>query len=72
MPEDSYHGLIEPDFPFLLGLYQELHAHPELSGQEEWTAARIASELGAAGFPSPAVSAGTGLSASFPGVTAPS
>ncbi len=50
MPEDSYHGLIEPDFPFLLGLYQELHAHPELSGQEEWTAARIASELGAAGF----------------------
>jgi len=50
MPEDAFHGLIERDFPFLIGLYQELHAHPELSGQEEWTSARLASELGAAGF----------------------
>jgi amidohydrolase len=50
MQGDSVQGLIEPDYPFLLGLYQELHAHPELSGQEEWTSARLASELGAAGF----------------------
>lgn len=50
MLKNSVQGLIEPDYPFLLGLYQELHAHPELSGQEEWTSARLASELGAAGF----------------------
>ena len=49
MPKDSVQGNIEPDYPFLLGLYQELHAHPELSGQEEWTSDRIASELAAAG-----------------------
>lgn len=30
-------------------LYREFHAHPELSGQEEWTSRRLASALEAAG-----------------------
>jgi len=34
----------------LIKLYQDLHAHPELSFQEKNTAARIASELESAGF----------------------
>ena len=34
----------------LITLYQDLHAHPELSFQEKNTAARIASELESAGF----------------------
>lgn len=38
------------EFPALLTLYQELHAAPELSGQEVKTAARMASELETAGF----------------------
>lgn len=34
----------------LAELYQHLHRHPELSGQEKATAARIAEELGKAGY----------------------
>ncbi len=34
----------------LLAFYEDLHAHPELSGQEERTAARLATALGEAGF----------------------
>jgi hippurate hydrolase len=33
----------------LLGIYKDLHTHPELSGQEERTAALVAKELHAAG-----------------------
>lgn len=40
---------IEGQLPSLLGLYRHLHAHPELSGQEVNTAARVAEELFAAG-----------------------
>jgi hippurate hydrolase len=36
--------------PSLTAFYQELHAHPELSRQEEWTSARLAGELRKAGF----------------------
>jgi hippurate hydrolase len=43
-------NLIEKEYPSLVKLYKELHAHPELSGQEEWTSGRIAYELAAAGF----------------------
>jgi amidohydrolase len=50
MRKNSHPGLGERDYPSLLQLYQELHAHPELSGQEEWTSERLASELAAAGF----------------------
>lgn len=41
---------IEKELPSLVKVYQELHQHPELSFQEEKTAARLASELKAAGF----------------------
>jgi amidohydrolase len=50
MVENSQPGLGEREYPFLLELYQELHAHPELSGQEDRTSERLASELAAAGF----------------------
>jgi amidohydrolase len=33
------------DYAFLEALYKQFHTHPELSGQEERTAARLASEL---------------------------
>ncbi len=36
--------------PSLLALYADLHAHPELSGQEERTAARLAAALAEAGY----------------------
>ncbi|HPH35540.1 MAG TPA: amidohydrolase [Methanoregulaceae archaeon] len=38
------------EYPSLLRLYQDLHAHPELSGQEAWTSERVGKELEAAGF----------------------
>jgi len=38
------------DMPSLIALYQHLHANPELSFQEEKTAARLAEELRAAGY----------------------
>ena len=41
---------IDEDFPRLEALYKHLHSHPELSFQEEKTAARIAAELKEAGF----------------------
>ncbi|HVR74783.1 MAG TPA: amidohydrolase [Planctomycetota bacterium] len=41
---------IDREFPSLEGLYKHLHAHPEISFQEEKTAARIAAELRGAGF----------------------
>ena len=36
---------------YVIGLRREFHMHPELSLQEEWTSARIASELKAMGIP---------------------
>ncbi len=38
------------DYPTLEALYKHLHSHPELSDQEEKTAARLAAELRQAGF----------------------
>jgi len=38
------------DYPSLLALYTDLHAHPELSLMEEKTAAKLAAELRAIGF----------------------
>ncbi len=40
---------IAAQIPSLVKLYRHLHAHPELSGQEVRTAARVAQELSAAG-----------------------
>jgi len=41
--------LTDAELPSLLGMYKDIHAHPELSGQEERTAALVAKELRAAG-----------------------
>jgi hippurate hydrolase len=41
---------IDADYPRLDALYRHLHAHPELSLQEEKTAARLARELKEIGF----------------------
>ena len=43
-------GRIEAEYPSLLGIYTNLHAHPELSFMEVKTAALVAGELRALGF----------------------
>ncbi len=43
-------ALARTEYPSLESLYRELHAHPELSGQETATSARIAEELGRSGL----------------------
>jgi len=40
----------EEGYPFLENLYQDLHRHPELSGNEEETSRRMAVEMKQAGF----------------------
>ncbi len=42
-------GRVAQEYPSLLELYKQLHAHPELSFQEEQSAARVAEELRKAG-----------------------
>ena len=42
-------SLADAELPSLLGIYKDIHTHPELSGYEERTAALIAKELRAAG-----------------------
>jgi hippurate hydrolase len=42
-------SLADAELPSLLGIYKDIHAHPELSGYEERTAALVAKELRAAG-----------------------
>jgi len=42
-------SLAEAELPSLLGIYKDIHSHPELSGQEERTAGLVAKELRAAG-----------------------
>ena len=49
MTGDPVASLIDSEYPSLLALYQDLHAHPELSGQESRTADRFAGELERAG-----------------------
>ena len=41
--------LADAELPSLLGIYKDIHAHPELSGHEERTAGLVAKELRAAG-----------------------
>lgn len=48
--EEPLPAAIKGDLGYLEQLYRYLHAHPELSYQEEQTAARIASELQGLGF----------------------
>src|SRR5215471_8804705 len=42
-------SLADAELPSLVGIYKDIHTHPELSGFEERTAALIAKELRAAG-----------------------
>jgi len=42
-------SLADAELPSLLGIYKDVHSHPELSGYEERTAALVAKELRAAG-----------------------
>jgi hippurate hydrolase len=41
---------VAADYPHLLALYQDIHAHPELGFQEKRTAAKLAAEMRALGF----------------------
>src|SRR5713101_8274027 len=47
---ESVQSQVNQDYPRLLELYKDLHAHPELSFQEERTSARVAEELRRAGY----------------------
>ena len=42
-------SIADAELPSLLAIYKDIHAHPELSGHEERTAALVAKELRAAG-----------------------
>lgn len=52
---------IADDYPRLEALYKHIHSHPELSLQEEQTAARLAKELKEAGFEVTEKVGGTGV-----------
>lgn len=61
-------SLVPPDLrDRLIRLRRDLHRHPELSFQEERTAARLTEELSVLGLPSIDRVAGTGLVARVPG-----
>jgi amidohydrolase len=52
---------LDAELPSLLDLYKSIHAHPELSLQEEKTAARLAEELKSLGFEVTTGVGGTGI-----------
>ncbi len=56
-----YTEAIRADMPSLMALYQEMHANPELSGQEVQSAARMAREARALGFEVTEGVGGTGV-----------
>ncbi len=47
--EPTPQSIAEAELPSLLAIYKDIHSHPELSGQEQRTAAIIAKELRATG-----------------------
>ena len=49
-PSDDLGALVDPQFPALLAIYKDLHAHPEISMHEERTSALLAEELRKAGY----------------------
>lgn len=51
---------VQSVLPYFTNLYKEFHAHPELSMQEDWTAARIEEELATYGLSTQRVG-GTGV-----------
>src|ERR1019366_8729875 len=49
-PGDDLRRLADRELPSLIAIYQDLHAHPELSHHEERTSALLAGELRKAGY----------------------
>src|SRR5262245_11601403 len=49
LAQQTPQSLADAELPSLLGIYKDIHIHPELSGYEERTAALVAKELRAAG-----------------------
>jgi amidohydrolase len=49
LAQQTPQSLADAELPSLLAIYKDLHSHPELSAQEERTAALVAKELRAAG-----------------------
>src|SRR5262249_59609990 len=49
LAQQTPQSLAEAELPSLLGIYKDIHSHPELSGYEERTAALVAKELRMAG-----------------------
>jgi len=49
LAQQTPQALADAELPSLLGIYKDLHSHPELSGYEQRTAALVAKELRAAG-----------------------
>src|ERR1039458_2327209 len=49
-PGDDLRPLADRELPSLIAIYQDLHAHPELSHHEERTSALLAGELRQAGY----------------------
>src|SRR5262245_28714130 len=49
LAQQTARSLADAELPSLLGMYKDIHSHPELSGHEERTAALVAKELRAAG-----------------------
>src|SRR4051812_47619436 len=49
LAQQTPQSLADAELPSLIGIYKDIHTHPELSAQEERTAALVAKELRAAG-----------------------
>jgi amidohydrolase len=49
LAQQTLQSLADAELPSLVGIYKDIHSHPELSGYEERTAALVAKELRAAG-----------------------
>jgi amidohydrolase len=49
LAEQTPQSLADSELPSLLTIYKDIHSHPELSTQEQRTAAKVAKELRAAG-----------------------
>jgi amidohydrolase len=49
LAQQTPQSLADAELPSLLGIYKDIHSHPELSGYEARTAALVAKELRAAG-----------------------
>jgi hippurate hydrolase len=58
---DPLKDAVAADLPSLVSLYRDLHAQPELSGQEVKTAARLAREIKGLGFKVTSGVGGTGV-----------